>query len=124
MVHIDPQPFSPEMEALAGWTSVVPVAQMCLRAYGRRVSVVDVRVLCTRARGERFLGVINIITQANLVCVARITDDGDPSISSPTMLYTYNTIEILVGPLKEKEKDSHLPIFWDKRPYRTSQTSA
>ncbi len=35
-------------------------AQMCVHAYGRRVSVVDVRVFRAYARGERLLWVINI----------------------------------------------------------------
>jgi hypothetical protein len=46
---------------MAGWTGGVPGAQMCVRAYGRRVSVVDVRVFCACARGKRLLVVINII---------------------------------------------------------------
>ena len=58
-----PQPFSPEMEPLDGWTGGVPVAQMCVHAYGRHVSVVDVGVFCACARGERLLGVINIIME-------------------------------------------------------------
>jgi hypothetical protein len=49
------------MEPLDGWTGGVPGAQMCVRAYVRRVSVVDVRVFCAWTRGERLLGVINII---------------------------------------------------------------
>ena len=49
------------MEPLDGWTGGVPGAQMCVRAYGRRVSVVDVRVFRACARGERLLGVLNII---------------------------------------------------------------
>ena len=49
------------MEPLDGWTSGAPVAQMCVRVYGRRMSVVDVPVFRAYARGERLLGVINII---------------------------------------------------------------
>ncbi len=36
--------------ALAGRTGGVPGAQMCVRAYGRRVSVVDVREFSVRVR--------------------------------------------------------------------------
>ena len=49
------------MEPSDGWTSCAPGAQMCARAYGRRVYVVDVRVFRACARGEHILGVINII---------------------------------------------------------------
>ncbi len=61
------------MEPLDGWTSGAPGAQMCVRAYWRRVSVVDVRVFRAYALGERLLGLINIIiiTQDTDVCCAR-----------------------------------------------------
>jgi hypothetical protein len=49
------------MEPLDGWTGCVLGAQMCVRAYGRRVSVVNASVFCAYARGEQILGVINII---------------------------------------------------------------
>ncbi len=49
------------MEPLDGWTSGTPGAQMCVRAYGRRMSVVEVRVFRAYARGERLFRVINII---------------------------------------------------------------
>jgi hypothetical protein len=49
------------MEPLDGWTGGVPGAEMCVRAYGRRVSVVEVRLFCACTRGERLLGVTNII---------------------------------------------------------------
>ncbi len=61
MAHTAPQPSSPEMEPLDGWTSGAQGAQMCALAYGRRVSVVDVPVYRACARGESLLGVIIII---------------------------------------------------------------
>ncbi len=63
------------MEPLDGWTSGAPGAQMCVRAYGCRVSVVDVRVFRACARGERLLGVINIIIK--LILTAVVTEAGD-----------------------------------------------
>ncbi len=49
------------MKPLDSWIRGAPGAQMCVRAYGRRVSVVNVRVFRVFVRGERLLGVINII---------------------------------------------------------------
>ena len=57
-------------EALDGWTGGVPGAQMCVRAYGHRVSVVD--LVCACACGERLFGVINIIIEIEITPPTRV----------------------------------------------------
>ncbi len=78
------------MEPLDGWTSGAPGTQMCVRAYGCRVSVVDVRVSRACARGERLLGGINIIVKHHpLLIVHTALDFG--SICAPAFYYSGST---------------------------------
>ena len=73
------------MEPLDGWTSGAPVAQMCVRVYGRRMSVVDVPLFRAYARGERLLRVINIITDLSEIYIREVSQTGRYFIS-PTRL--------------------------------------